>query len=33
MMLDVTAGHLMELLIAIATLSVLAVACYVWRRD
>jgi hypothetical protein len=33
MMLDLTAGHLMALLIAITAVSVLAVACYVWRRD
>ena len=32
-MLDLSAGHLMTLLIAIAAASVLAVAWYVWRRD
>jgi hypothetical protein len=32
-MLDLSAGHLMTFLIAIAAASVLAVAWYVWRRD
>jgi len=32
-MLDLLAGHLMTLLIAIGAASVLAVAWYVWRRD
>lgn len=32
-MLDITAGHLMVFLIAIAVASMFAVAWYVWGRD